>query len=384
MQTRVLLSAIRQLSYEKGIPLEKLIDILAESISKSFKKKYKLTPNVKIEIIKDDLKILIEKEVVKNIIDSNPLQITIKEAQKKYDKSVKEGDKIFVEANDKDFSRSEAIVAKQIIAQKIKELEYQSAYEEISKNLKSIHYGNIRKKDDKGNIWVEFEKAVGVLPVAYQVKNEHYFINKKMAFFIMGLKEDSSKTNVIAILNRKIPMFVKKLLEKEYNEIKDGNIEIVDIVRQAGYRTKVAVRSKLPYLDPVSTILGPKNFRIQNIVNELNGERIDVILFSEDPKIFIPRALGNVKILSMELDHNNKIAKIVVPDEQLSIAIGKEGYNAKLTATITKWKIDIKSESATKRKLDEKEETLFDAVSISDEHNIEEIDIKNIPSNLRK
>lgn len=384
MQTRALLSAIRQLAYEKGIPLEKLIEILSDSISKSFKKKYKITPNVKIEIEKDDLKILIEKEVVKNINDGNPLQISLREAHKKYGKEVKEGDKIFIEANDKDFSRSEALVAKQLLAQKIKELEYQAAYEEINRNLKSIYTGTIRKKDEKGNVWVEFEKSVGVLPITYQVKNEPYYVNKKMNFFIMAYKEDPSKTNIIAILNRKSPIFVRKLLEKEYNEIKEGTIEIVDLVRQPGYRTKVAVKSKVPYIDPVSTILGPKNFRIQNIVNELSGERIDVIQYTDDPKIFIQRALGNVKILSIDTDSNNKVAKIVVPDEQLSIAIGKEGYNAKLTATITKWKIDIKSESNIKRKIDEKQETVFEAVNVTEDYSIDEIDIKNIPSNFRK
>ncbi|MEN3015245.1 MAG: transcription termination factor NusA [bacterium] len=384
MQTRVLLSAIRQLSYEKGIPLEKLIEILSDSISKSFKKKYKVTPNVKIEIEKDDMKILIEKEVVKTITNGNPLQITLKEAQKKYNKNVKEGEKIFVEANDKDFSRSEALVAKQLLAQKIKELEYEAAYQEITKNLKTVYTGTIRKKDERGNVWVEFEKAIGLLPPIYQVKNEPYFVNKKMSFLIIGIKEDNTKSNIVAILNRKSPLFIRKLLEKEYNEIKEGNIEIVEIVRQPGYRTKLTVRSKLPYLDPVSTILGPKNFRIQNVVNEINGERIDVILHSDDPKVLIPRALGNVKILSLDLDYENKIARIIVPDEQLSIAIGKEGYNAKLTATITKWKIDIKSESSIKRKTEEKQETIFEAVNISDEHNLDEIDIKNIPSNLRK
>lgn len=384
MQTRALLSAIRQLAYEKGIPLEKLIEILSDSISKSFKKKYKLTPKVKIEIVKDDLKIFIEKEVVKSLSDSNPLQITLKEAHRKYDKSIKEGDKIFVEADDKDFSRSEALIVKQLLAQKIKELEYQAAYEELSRNLKNVYMGTIRKRDEKGNVWVEFEKSIGILPVVYQVKNEPYYANKKMYFLLMGIKEDSSKTNLVAILNRKSPLFVRKLLEKEYNEIGEGNIEIVDMVRQAGYRTKIAVRSKLPYLDPVSTILGPKNFRIQGIVNEINGERIDVILYSEDPKIFIPRVLGNIKIISLDLDYENKIARIIVPDEQLSIAIGKEGYNAKLSATLTKWKIDIKSESSIKRKTDEKEQIIFEAVNIPDDYNIEDIEIKNIPSNFRK
>ncbi len=382
MQTRALLSAVRQLSYEKGIPLEKLIDILSESISKSFKKKYKLTPNVKIEIVKDDIKIMIEKEVVKNATD-NPLQVSLREVQRKYDKNIKEGDKIFIEANDKDFSRSEALIVKQLLTQKIKELEYKAAYEEIHSNLKNVYMGTIRKKDEKGNIWVEFEKSIGFLPVIYQVKNEPYFANKKIYFLLIGIKEDVTKTNVIAILNRKSPLLVRKLLEKEYNEIKEGTIEIGDIVRQAGYRTKVAVRSKLPYLDPVSTILGPKNFRIQAIVNEINGERIDIINFSEDPKIYIPRVLGNVKILSMDLDFNNKIAKIIVPDEQLSIAIGKEGYNARLSATLTKWKIDIKSESSIKRKTEDKE-TVFEAVNVSEDYNLEEIEVKNIPSGFKK
>ncbi|MFN3995221.1 MAG: transcription termination factor NusA [bacterium] len=384
MQTRALLSAIRQLAYEKGIPLDKLLEIVADSISKSFKKKYKLTPTVKIEIVKDDIKILIEKEVVKTLDNGNPLQISLREAHRKYDKNLKEGDKIFVEADDRDFSRSEALIVKQLLTQKIRELEYQAAYEELSKNLKNIYIGTIRKKDEKGNVWVEFEKSIGILPVVYQVKNEPYYANKKMYFLLMGIKEDNSKTNIVAILNRKSPLFIRKLLEKEYNEIKEGNIEIVEIVRQPGYRTKIAVRSRLPYLDPVSTILGPKNFRIQSILNEINGERIDVILYSEDPKILIPRALGNVKIISIDLDYNNKIARIIVPDEQLSIAIGKEGYNAKLSATLTKWKIDIKSESSIRRKTEEKEDVIFEAVNLAEDYNIDDIEIKNIPSNFRK
>ncbi|MFN4220111.1 MAG: transcription termination/antitermination protein NusA, partial [bacterium] len=266
----------------------------------------------------------------------------------------------------------------------IRELEYQAAYEELSKNLKNIYLGTIRKKDNKGNIWVEFEKSIGVLPAIYQVKNEPYYVGKKMYFLLMGIKEDNSKTNIVAILNRKSSLLIRKLLEKEYNEIKEGNIEIVEIVRQPGYRTKIAVRSRLPYLDPVSTILGPKNFRIQSILNEINGERIDVILYSEDPKILIPRALGNVKIISIDLDYNNKIARIIVPDEQLSIAIGKEGYNAKLSATLTKWKIDIKSESSIRRKTEEKEDVIFEAVNLAEDYNIDDIEIKNIPSNFRK
>jgi len=382
MQTKALLSAIRQLSYEKNIPLEGLIEILSDSISKSFRKKYKLTPNIKIEIEKDDIKILIEKEVVKKVTDSNPLQISLREAQKKLSREVKEGDKVFIEATDKDFSRSEAILAKQILVQKIKELEYKAAYEELSSYMKSVHLGTVRKKDERGNIWVEFEKSIGLLPTTYQVKNEPYFPNKKMFFLVMGIKEDITKSNVVGILNRKSTLFVRKLLEREYNEIKEGTIEIVEIVRQPGYRTKIAVRSSLPYLDPVSTILGTKNFRIQSIVNELSGERIDVVLYSDDPKIFIPRSLGNVRVLSIELDNNEKIAKVIVPDDQLSIAIGKEGYNAKLTSALTKWKIDIKNESSSKRKTEEN--VIFDATTTTEDYNIDNIEVRNIPSSFRR
>jgi N utilization substance protein A len=381
MQTTALLSAIRQLAYEKGIPQEKLIEILKEAISNSYKKKYKTTPEVQIQLSKDNIKILIQKEVVKDP-ENNPLKIPIKKALK-INKGVKEGEKIFVEIDEDDFGRTEALIARQLLIQKIRELETKLSLDELQAHLKDLLQGTIRKRDEKGFVLVEFEKSIGILPPNLQTKGEGYFVGKKMKFLVLNISTE--KGTVLGILSRKSPLLVRRLLEKEYNEIAEGNIEILDISRQAGYKTKVLVKSKIPSLDPISTILGPKNYRIQPIINELNGERIDIVVYSDDPKTLIIRALGNVRILNIELDTTNKIAKIVVPDEQLSQTIGKEGANAKLAASITKWKIDIKPESYLRKKTQEEQRILFEANTTEEDENIniKDVDWKLI-GNLNK
>jgi N utilization substance protein A len=381
MQTTALLSAIRQLAYEKGIPQEKLIEILKEAISNSYKKKYKTTPEVQIQLSKDNIKILIQKEVVKDP-ENNPLKIPIKKALK-INKGVKEGEKIFVEIDEDDFGRTEALIARQLLIQKIRELETKLSLDELQAHLKDLLQGTIRKRDEKGFVLVEFEKSIGILPPNLQTKGEGYFVGKKMKFLVLNISTE--KGTVLGILSRKSPLLVRRLLEKEYNEIAEGNIEILDISRQAGYKTKVLVKSKIPSLDPISTILGPKNYRIQPIINELNGERIDIIVYSDDPKTLIIRSLGNVRILNIELDTTNKIAKIVVPDEQLSQTIGKEGANAKLAASITKWKIDIKPESYLRKKTQEEQKSLFEATTTEEDENIniKDVDWKLI-GNLNK
>jgi N utilization substance protein A len=381
MQTTALLSAIRQLAYEKGIPQEKLIEILKEAISNSYKKKYKTTPEVQIQLSKDNIKILIQKEVVKDP-ENNPLKIPIKKAMK-INKGVKEGEKIFVEIDEDDFGRTEALIARQLLIQKIRELETKLSLDELQSHLKDLLQGTIRKRDEKGFVLVEFEKSIGILPPNLQTKGEGYFVGKKMKFLVLNISTE--KGTVLGILSRKSPLLVRRLLEKEYNEIAEGNIEILDIARQAGYKTKVLVKSKIPSLDPISTILGPKNYRIQPIINELNGERIDIIVYSDDPKTLIIRSLGNVRILNIELDTTNKIAKIVVPDEQLSQTIGKEGANAKLAASITKWKIDIKPESYLRKKTQEEQKSIFEATTTEEEENIniKDVDWKLI-GNLNK
>jgi N utilization substance protein A len=381
MQTTALLSAIRQLAYEKGIPQEKLIEILKEAISNSYKKKYKTTPEVQIQLSKDNIKILIQKEVVKDP-ENNPLKIPLKKALK-INKGVKEGEKIFVEIDEDDFGRTEALIARQLLIQKIRELETKLSLEELQAHLKDLLQGTIRKRDEKGFVLVEFEKSIGILPPNLQTKGEGYFVGRKMKFLVLNISTE--KGTVLGILSRKSPLLVRRLLEKEYNEIAEGNIEILDIARQAGYKTKVLVRSKIPSLDPISTILGPKNYRIQPIINELNGERIDIIVYSDDPKTLIIRSLGNVRILNIELDTTNKIAKIIVPDEQLSQTIGKEGANAKLAASITKWKIDIKPESYLRKKTQEETRSIFEATTTEEEENIniKDVDWKLI-GNLNK
>ena len=256
---------------------------------------------------------------------------------------LKEGDTVETEIVPRDFGRIAAQTAKQVIIQKLREVEREIVYNEFNERKGEIVSGLIQKADH--NIVVmDLGKLEGVMPLKEQIPTEHYKVNDKIKGYVLDV-EKGAKGAPQVIVSRSHPDFVRKLLEFEIPEIYEGVIEIKSVSRDPGYRSKVAVYSPDQNIDPVGSCVGQKGVRIQNVINELNGEKIDVIEWNEDPSIYIASALLPAKILAVDIKEEEKFAQVVVPDDQLSLAIGKSGQNARLAARLTNWKIDIKSET---------------------------------------
>ena len=269
-------------------------------------------------------------------------EISLKEAQK-INPDLKEGDTVETEIVPRDFGRIAAQTAKQVIIQKLREVEREIVYNEFNERKGEIVSGLIQKADH--NIVVmDLGKLEGVMPLKEQIPTEHYKVNDKIKGYVLDV-EKGAKGAPQVIVSRSHPDFVRKLLEFEIPEIYEGVIEIKSVSRDPGYRSKVAVYSPDQNIDPVGSCVGQKGVRIQNVINELNGEKIDVIEWNEDPSIYIASALLPAKILAVDIKEEEKFAQVVVPDDQLSLAIGKSGQNARLAARLTNWKIDIKSET---------------------------------------
>lgn len=281
------------------------------------------------------------KEVMEKANDEDT-EISLKEAQK-INPDLKEGDTVETEIVPRDFGRIAAQTAKQVIIQKLREVEREIVYNEFNERKGEIVSGLIQKADH--NIVVmDLGKLEGVMPLKEQIPTEHYKVNDKIKGYVLDV-EKGAKGAPQVIVSRSHPDFVRKLLEFEIPEIYEGVIEIKSVSRDPGYRSKVAVYSPDQNIDPVGSCVGQKGVRIQNVINELNGEKIDVIEWNEDPSIYIASALLPAKILAVDIKEEEKFAQVVVPDDQLSLAIGKSGQNARLAARLTNWKIDIKSET---------------------------------------
>ena len=243
----------------------------------------------------------------------------------------------------RNFGRIAAQTAKQVIIQKIREAEREIIYTNYNDRKGEIVSGLIQKAD-RNIVIMDLGKLEGVMPTKEQIPTEHYRVNDKIKGYVLDV-EKGAKGDPQVIVSRSHPDFVRKLLEFEIPEIYEGVIEIKSISRDAGDRSKVAVYSPDPNIDPVGSCVGQKGVRIQNVINELNGEKIDVIEWNEDPSIYIASALLPAQILAVDIKEEEKFAQVIVPDNQLSLAIGKSGQNVRLAARLTNWKIDIKSET---------------------------------------
>ena len=269
------------------------------------------------------------------------MEISLKDAQK-INKDLDIGDNVEIEIVPKDFGRIAAQTAKQVIIQKLREVERDIIFSEFNDRKGEIVSGLIQKA---GNVVImDLGKLEGVMPLKEQIPTEKYKVNDKIKGYVLDV-ERGAKGAPQVIVSRSHPDFVRKLLEFEIPEIYEGVIEIKSVSRDPGYRSKVAVYSPDPNIDPVGSCVGQRGVRIQNVINELNGEKIDVIEWNEDPSIYISSALLPAKILAVDIKEEEKFAQVIVPDDQLSLAIGKSGQNARLAAKLTNWKIDIKSES---------------------------------------
>ena len=343
IDNKELILALEELEKEKGIKKEYLLESIETALVTAYKRNFDSLENVKVVMDeKTGATHVFSLRDVKKKVENPETEITVKEAQK-INPDLAEGDVIETEIVPRNFGRIAAQTAKQVIIQKIREAEREIIYTNYNDRKGEIVSGLIQKAD-RNIVIMDLGKLEGVMPTKEQIPTEHYRVNDKIKGYVLDV-EKGAKGDPQVIVSRSHPDFVRKLLEFEIPEIYEGVIEIKSISRDAGDRSKVAVYSPDPNIDPVGSCVGQKGVRIQNVINELNGEKIDVIEWNEDPSIYIASALLPAQILAVDIKEEEKFAQVIVPDNQLSLAIGKSGQNVRLAARLTNWKIDIKSET---------------------------------------
>ena len=340
--------ALEDLEQEKKIKKEFFIEALESALTSAYKKNFGEAKSafVKLNPEKATIKVYSYKTVVAEVEDPDK-EISLEEA-KQLKKSYAVGDQVMEEVTPKEFGRISAQIAKQVVLQKLKEAEHEVAMSELSEKQNELITGVIRRIE-ADIVYVEIPglKTEGVMQPSDRIPGENYAIGDRIKVYVKNIK-DSTKSTLVQV-SRSNAGFVKRLFELEVPEIQSGEIEVKNIVREAGYRTKIAVYSPNPNIDPVGSCVGNKGMRINAIVNELNGEKIDVINWSENPLEYIARALSPAKVITVYALENNNSARAVVPDDKLSLAIGKSGQNVRLAVKLTNWKIDVKSETAAKQ-----------------------------------
>ncbi|MEW8993472.1 transcription termination factor NusA [Clostridium sp.] len=340
------IDAVKQLVVEKGISEEMLFttieDALVAAYKKNFAKSHAKEQNVRVWVNRDtgETHVYSLKEVVEEVYD-DVIEISLEDAREISAKYNLE-DIAEIEVTPRDFGRVAAQAAKQVVIQRIKEAERTLIYNEFITKEFDIITGIVLRKD-RGNVFIDLGKLEAVLGPNEQMPGESYTFNEKLKLYIVEVKKSSKGPQIV--VSRTHPGLVKRLFELEVPEIYSGIVEIKSISREAGSRTKIAVWSNDEEVDPMGACVGPKGIRVQNVVNELRNEKIDIIKWSKLPEEYIAQALSPAKVLSVDIDDEGKSAKVIVDDNQLSLAIGKEGQNVRLAARLTGWKIDIKSKS---------------------------------------
>ena len=337
-----LIQALDQLEKERGINKEVLIEAIEAALISAYKRNFGSTQNVKIYIDREtgDVKVFALKRVTSRPEDENG-EISL-EAARKLNASYVEDDIAEIEVTPRKFGRIAAQTAKQVVMQRIREAERGIIFDEFFNKEGDIVTGIIQRYERK-NIVIDLGRAEAVMAPSEQTIGEEYRFNDRIKTYIVEVKKTTKGPQIL--VSRTHPGLVKRLFELEVPEIHDGTVEIKSISREAGSRTKIAVYSKDPNVDPVGACVGQKGTRVQAIVDELRGEKIDIIRWSSDPEEYISSSLSPAKVVRVDADEETRTARVVVPDFQLSLAIGKEGQNARLAARLTGWKIDIKSES---------------------------------------
>ena len=343
-----LVEALNALEKEKEISKETLFDAIENSLITACKNHFGKADNVKVEINREtgDFLCYAQKEVVETEeeVTDDLLQISLQDAVK-VSKKAKVGDILNVEIKSKEFGRIATQNAKNVILQKIREEERSVIYSQYFEKEKDVVTGIVQRYVGR-NISINLGKADALLNESEQVKSEVFMPTERIKVYILEVKNTPKGPKIL--VSRTHPELVKRLFESEVTEIKDGTVEIKSIAREAGSRTKIAVWSNNPNVDPVGACVGMNGARVNSIVEELRGEKIDIVNWDENPGNLIQNALSPAKIVAVFADPDEKTAKVVVPDYQLSLAIGKEGQNARLAARLTGYKIDIKSETQAK------------------------------------
>jgi len=346
VSAKELINALDEIYMDKGITKEYLIESLKMALEAAYKKNYDTNETVVVELNeeKGDIKIFAIKTVVEEVTDKN-LEVSLEEA-KTVTKRAKLGDTINIEVTPKNFGRIAASAGKQIIVQRLREAERDLVFSQYSDKEGKIVVGIVQRTDKFGTI-VDLGKVEALIPEKEQIKNETFNSHDRVKAYVLSVTANG-KYGPQVILSRKDPNFIKKLFELEVPEVAEGIVVIKGIAREAGSRTKIAVYTEDENIDPVGACVGKKGIRIQPIIQELSGERIDVIPYSEDIPSFIINALSPAQVLAIDINDEERIATVVVPDECLSYAIGSGGQNVRLAAILTGWKIDIKTETSVK------------------------------------
>jgi N utilization substance protein A len=337
-------TAITQLSAERNLPKEVVLAALESALASAYKKSIsELEQDVVVKVDADigEINFYIQKVVVESVTNPNH-EISLKEARK-LRATAQLGDVINIECTPDNIGRIAVQAAKQVVLQRLREAEHRIVYEEFTDREGNVVTGIIQFIEPK-RIYVRLNRIEAVLPVNEQVHNEHYYRGQRLKFYILEMIQRDKEPQII--VSRSHPNLIRGLFELEIPEIHNGIVQLKSIAREAGHRTKVAVATTQENVDPVGCCLGPRGIRLQSIINELNGEKIDVIQWHADPGIFISNALNPAQVASIKIDEEKNTSTVIVPDKQLSLAIGKEGQNARLAAKLTGWRIDIKSVSA--------------------------------------
>ncbi len=368
---REFIKAVEELEKEKEISKDLLIEAIESALVSAYKKNYGTSQNVRVNINKEtgDIDVFMRKDIVDTVQD-NLVEVSIEEARE-IDPKYQAGDILEIQVTPRDFGRIAAQTAKQVVVQRIREAERGQIYDDYSNRQSEIVTGIIQRISND-TVFINMGRTEGILAVTEQVYGEKYVVNNRIKVYIMDVKKTTKGPQVY--LSRSHPGLVKRLFELEVPEIQDGVVEIKSISREAGSRTKMAVYTSDENVDPVGACVGSRGTRVQAIVDELFGEKIDIINWSDDPEKLISSALSPAKVEKVIINDDGKSATAIVPDYQLSLAIGKEGQNVRLAAKLCGWKIDIRSHSQfftdETNDLDDFDDTF--------EENIEGIDESNL------
>lgn len=342
--SKEMLEAFVTLEKTKGIKQDVIVDAIEAALVAAYKKNYNQATNVVVEFDerKGDFKLMTEKVVVEEVHDDR-LEISLKDALA-INRAYELGDTIRFEVAPKNFGRIAAQTAKQVIMQHLREAERNQIINEYSQYEDELITGTVERRDNRF-VYVKIGNVEAVMPRNDQMPNESYNPQDQIRVLVTHVGSDSKGAQIT--VSRTAPNMVKRLFEQEVPEIYDGTVEIVSIAREAGDRTKIAVKTNDPNIDPVGTCVGQRGARVQNVVNELDGENIDVVKYEEDPSDFIANALNPAEVIAVQFgdEEDEKSALVIVPDYQLSLAIGKRGQNVRLAARLTGYKIDIRPES---------------------------------------
>jgi len=341
------MDALRQIEKEKEIPFDVLLHTIESALETAYKKNYAATGDVHVRVVsstKGGFQVFCEKEVVETV-ENGHTQITIEEARK-HDPEVLLGGTVEIEVTPEDFGRIAAQTAKQVVVQRIREAEREQVYEEFGDRVGEVVTCTVQRREQR-NVFVNLGKVEALLPPAEQVTTEPYRFNDRLKVYILEVRRTPKGPQVV--VSRTHPSLIRRLFEFEVPEIAEGIVTIKSVAREPGARTKVAVSSSDDKVDPMGACVGHRGTRVQSVVNELYGEKIDIVRWNDNIEKFIGEALSPAKAVSVSCEEETKTALVIMPDSQLSLAIGKSGQNVRLAARLTGWRIDIRSESQLAR-----------------------------------